>query len=141
MFDDELATVEQHRYVPSAPNGAFVLVVIEGPDAGQSYRLDDALPPRILIGQSAACTVRLVDPTVSRRHAALELAADRVRVVDLGSTNGTYVDGVLVADASLLDGSALKVGSTVLRVTRDATALDVELPVATAFGRMIGASR
>jgi transcriptional regulator with GAF, ATPase, and Fis domain len=138
---DEVSTFLQHRFVPSLPNAAFVLAVIDGPDLGRSFRLDDAAPPRILIGQSAACEIQLADPMVSRRHAAIELDGDRLRVFDLGSTNGTFVDRVGVVEAHLDDGFVLRVGGTAIRVSREAHAPPVELPASTAFGRMIGASR
>ena len=142
MFeDDQIATVQQHRFTPSEPNGAFILNVTEGPDAGRSFRLDDSMPPRVLLGQTETCSIKLADPAVSRRHAAIELAGDRLRISDLGSTNGTFVNRVPVVEAYLSDGFSLQLGSTSLLVTRDDGAPVVELPAATAFGRMIGASR
>ncbi|MDB4963585.1 MAG: Response regulator of zinc sigma-54-dependent two-component system [Myxococcales bacterium] len=143
MSDDgeSVSTVQQHRFVPSRPNGAFVLAVTDGPDAGRTFRLDDSMPPRILIGQSAACDVRLADPQVSRRHAAIELDGERLRVTDLGSTNGTFVDDVAIIEALVDDGFRLRVGSTIIRGSCDAEPPAVELPTATSFGRMIGASR
>ena len=53
------------------------VVVIEGPDAGREFELDPDAPSRILLGTSEVCDVRLTDPTVSRRHAALEAAGQR----------------------------------------------------------------
>ena len=139
--DDDVSTFLQHRFSPSVPNAGFVLVVVDGPDAGRSFRFDDEAPPRILIGQSASCEIRLADPAVSRRHAAIELDGDRLRVFDLGSTNGTFVDRVGIVEAHLDDGFVLRVGGTSIRISRDAHTPVVELPAATAFGRMIGASR
>jgi pSer/pThr/pTyr-binding forkhead associated (FHA) protein len=77
-----------------------------------------ALPA--LIGRDAACDLRLdADEYVSARHARLELAPDGVRVVDLGSTNGTYVNGERVARERLLrSGDVLRLGQTELRLER-----------------------
>jgi len=50
------------------------------------------------------------DPGVSRRHAEIHTGSGRVRVVDLRSTNGTFVDGERVASAELHDGSTITVG-------------------------------
>src|SRR5688572_20506477 len=75
-------------------------IVIEGPDRGKSFDLDPHAPSRILIGTSPACEVRLTDPTVSRRHASLHpTGRGAFRITDFESTNGTFVDGVRVADA------------------------------------------
>jgi DNA-binding NtrC family response regulator len=138
---DAVSTVLHHRFVPSHPNGAFVLVVTEGPDAGRTFRLDDSLPPRVLLGQSDSCELRLTDPSVSRRHAAIELAGDRLRITDLGSKNGTYIDDVGIVEAFVHDGFRLRVGSTTIRGSCDEEPPAVELPSATSFGRMIGGSR
>src|SRR5258708_33879046 len=62
------------------------LSVIEGPDTGKEFALDPNAPSRILLGTSPACSIRLTDPTVSRRHPALEPLWRRYRVTDLGPT-------------------------------------------------------
>src|SRR4051794_37093536 len=53
----------------------------------------------------ASCDLPIQDPTVSRRHAELELTGAGVRVRDVGSTNGTYLDGVRIIDALAAPGS------------------------------------
>src|SRR5437868_5069548 len=75
------------------PGIAFVLRVTDGPDRGAAFSLDARQPP-ILVGQGAACVVRLADRQVSRRHVSIEVVSGRVRVTDLGSSNGTFVDRV-----------------------------------------------
>jgi DNA-binding NtrC family response regulator len=121
------------------PASAFSLLVTEGPDRGASFRIDGSHPSRVLIGQSPACTVRLTDPATSRRHAALEITSRGLRIVDLDSTNGTYVDRVHIHDAELEGDEMLRVGSTVFRVERLTTDTPPP-PPASSFGRMIGAS-
>jgi pSer/pThr/pTyr-binding forkhead associated (FHA) protein len=57
------------------------------------------------------------DPELSRRHAVVRPFANRVQVEDLGSTNGTFVDGARIAEPTLLGGGAeIKIGTTVLAV-------------------------
>jgi DNA-binding NtrC family response regulator len=113
--------------------------VIAGPDEGAALVLDPGSPSRILVGTSPACQLRLTDPTVSRRHVALERAGRRYRLTDLGSTNGTVVNGVHVTEALLAGGETVRCGATLLRMTpTDAEASQV--PEATRFGRVIGAS-
>ncbi|MEA2750644.1 MAG: two-component system, NtrC family, response regulator HydG, partial [Myxococcales bacterium] len=92
------------------------------------------------IGQSATCELRLSDRLVSRRHAALELDGTRLRVTDLGSTNGTRVNGLAVGSALLEGGERIVLGSTALRIERAAGTSTVTLPAQTSFGRVIGAS-
>jgi len=63
------------------------------------------------IGRTAPAEVILVDKHVSRRHCQVELDGEELIVVDLGSTNGTFVDGERVTDRAVLPvGSVLKVG-------------------------------
>ncbi len=117
--------------------------VIEGADAGAEFPLDPNAPSRILIGTSPACTIRLTDPTVSRRHAALEPVGQRYRLTDLGSTNGTFIDGVSVIEALLRGGEVIRFGSTAVRAEAEAAGLGEEsapLPSAMRFGRVLGAS-
>jgi hypothetical protein len=64
----------------------------------------------IVIGRSGDVDVPLDDAGVSRRHAEIHVVDGRARVVDLGSTNGTFVDGERVATADLHDGSTITVG-------------------------------
>jgi len=57
------------------------------------------------------------DDEMSRRHAVVRRHANRLQVEDLGSTNGTFVDGTRIAEPTLLGGGAeIKVGTTVLVV-------------------------
>jgi hypothetical protein len=71
----------------------------------------------VVIGRLPECTVVLSDPNVSRRHAEVVRLerGDGVVVRDLGSTNGTRVNGVPVREQQLADGDEITVGTTVLR--------------------------
>jgi adenylate cyclase len=62
------------------------------------------------VGRMASCDLPIQDPTVSRRHAELELTGAGVRVRDVGSTNGTYLDGVRIIDALATPGSRVAFG-------------------------------
>ena len=72
-----------------------------------------------VVGRSAACDLPVQDPTVSRRHAELELTGAGVRVRDLGSTNGTYLDGVRVIDALATPGSRIAFGKVDFEVVAE----------------------
>lgn len=136
----EMATIRRTRFSrPPSADSAFVITVVEGPDAGLVASLDATGPTRALLGQSPVCTIRLTDREVSRRHAALTVQDTKLLVLDLGSTNGTSVNGVVVKEAALQGGEAIRIGSSVLSVRRgEARAAD--LGQATSFGRVVGES-
>ena len=69
----------------------------------------------VTIGRMPECDINLADPNVSRRHAEIRPAGTGFVVVDLGSTNGTRVNGAPVSEQSLRDGDAITVGATALR--------------------------
>lgn len=76
------------------------------------------LPARgqVVLGSREDTDFRLDDPYVSRRHAAIRVDARGARIEDLGSTNGTWVDGVSVRQAWLSPGAQIRVGRRRLRV-------------------------
>jgi pSer/pThr/pTyr-binding forkhead associated (FHA) protein len=96
--------------------------VREGPDgvAAGSVVLPDGsrivlgVEP-IVIGRLPECTVALNDQNVSRRHAEIRRSGSDVVVADLGSTNGTKVNGARVTERVLEDGDDITVGTTTLR--------------------------
>jgi hypothetical protein len=75
-----------------------------------------ALTGSTVIGRGEEADVQLTDTGVSRRHAEVRLVGDTVEVHDLGSTNGTWVNGRRVETASLRDGDRVTVGTTDLVV-------------------------
>ncbi|WP_406014682.1 FHA domain-containing protein [Streptomyces sp. NBC_00984] len=98
------------------------LHVVAGPDAGGVHLLHGG---RIRIGRSADADVPLDDPDVSRLHCAVTVSADgQVSVADLGSTNGTLLDGTEVRDrpVRLKPGALLRLGESTLRLTSGAPA-------------------
>jgi DNA-binding NtrC family response regulator len=121
------------------PVRAYTLVVVEGPEAGRRFTVDGRESSRAFVGQSQVCDIRLSDRLVSRRHLALSPLPKGLRLVDLESTNGTFVDGVRVFDALLKGGELVRLGGTALSVEAgDASAQ--ELCGACGFGRLVGAS-
>lgn len=102
---------------PSAERRAAAYLMINGTQ-------HPVVPPGIVLGRGSECDLRIDDPGVSRRHA--EIRADgtgpdaQLLVVDLGSTNGTVVDGVRAAQAPLSDKSRIVLGSTIIDVHRRA---------------------
>jgi hypothetical protein len=69
----------------------------------------------VAIGRLPECEITLSDPNVSRRHAEVRRQDDDIVVVDLGSTNGTRVNGAGITTHSLVDGDEIVVGTTSIR--------------------------
>ncbi|MGA2305229.1 MAG: DUF3662 and FHA domain-containing protein [Acidimicrobiales bacterium] len=66
----------------------------------------------LVIGRLPECGVVLADSNVSRRHAELRRSGDSVVLTDLGSTNGTRVNGAPIRERVLVSGDEVSVGST-----------------------------
>jgi predicted Zn finger-like uncharacterized protein len=86
------------------------LAVIAGPDAGRMFLIEK---PRTLIGREGV-DLALDDPEISRQHAAVEVAGERVTVIDLGSANGVQVGDQSVAEAPLENQAEFTVGGSTL---------------------------
>jgi hypothetical protein len=69
----------------------------------------------VVIGRLSTCDIPLGDPQVSRRHAEVRRDSEGFSVVDLGSTNGTAVNGATVRERRLSDGDELRIGSATIR--------------------------
>ena len=69
----------------------------------------------LTIGRLPECAIALDDPNVSRRHAQIRREGLDVVIVDLGSTNGTKINGVLIREHRLLPGDTITIGTTALR--------------------------
>src|SRR3954447_25276745 len=92
------------------------LIVIKGTDEGRQFALtQDVLPA----GRDSTSRVRLSDTEVSRRHAEFVRTADGFRVRDVGSANGTFVNGQSVRDSLLQPGDQVQIGQTVLAFMLD----------------------
>jgi hypothetical protein len=94
--------------------GGNALVVVEPPEgAGTRHPLGE----EVTVGRAAGCTVTLDDNYVSQLHARVFRRDGAVYVEDLGSTNGTYVNGQKLTGAVLVKrGDLVRIGSTVLEV-------------------------
>jgi diguanylate cyclase (GGDEF)-like protein len=86
-------------------------MVISGLRPGELHTL---ARERTIVGRSPDATVRLKDEGISREHAEVCVDGGRVIVKDLGSTNGTFVNGVRVEERELRDGDQLTIGEATL---------------------------
>jgi pSer/pThr/pTyr-binding forkhead associated (FHA) protein len=98
----------------------LILEIVEGDDAGRQTPLDRALE----IGREASTGLPLDDEQTSRRHARVAPQGDHAVVEDLGSTNGTYLNGQPIeGERTLRPGDRLRIGLTVFELR---TAADVQ---------------
>ena len=85
----------------------YALVVEGGPRTGLTYVLGDG---ETAAGRGAECDIFLEDVTVSRHHAVFAIDGEGLTVTDLGSTNGTYVNGRRHETAALAPGDEVMLG-------------------------------
>lgn len=106
---------------PLSPDLRYSIAVIAGGQAGTVYPITK---PRIYIGRGSNMDIQLRDAEISRRHAMIEVRGDTSVVVDLGSTNGSFVGGARIQQAEIGNQSEFTLGSTTLMLivtdTRDA---------------------
>lgn len=99
---------------PPAPRGQLVVVASTALRPGDAYEVDSV---QLTIGRGANNDLPLPDDEfASARHARIEPRRDGVYVEDVGSTNGTFVNGIRLArERRLADGDVVRVGETDLR--------------------------
>jgi len=103
----------QPRLLVSGPGAQGV------PEGDGEQHIYPLQTPVTLLGRGTDCDLRLVDPGVSRHHAELRVENDQVVLVDLGSTNGTFVNGQPVRRVTLSDGMRVALGRTTLTFRQD----------------------
>ena len=109
-------------------------------DAGGGHH-EKLVDGKVLVGSAPASGIVVQDPTVSRIHAELEARHDGLWLRDLGSRNGTFVNGLQVTGARVPDGGKVRLGSTDLIVDYNANRRRlIETWPNAGFGKLIGTS-
>ena len=108
-----------------------------GNDGGRRFQ---SVNRSTTIGAHPDCDLDLNDAAASRFHAQIEIDQTGHRLRDLGSKNGTFVNGMRVLDVYLTPNCQLKIGHSVFEYRLADTSVDVELSRSSMFGNMIGAS-
>jgi DNA-binding NtrC family response regulator len=135
MGDAETKLYARGPRLPEPPS-ALDLVAVAGPDRGARV----AVRQTIRVGTAEGNDLRLTDPTVSRVHATVATGGEGVRIRDLGSTNGTFVDGVRVRDGYIAAGNLVRVGDTTLRAEQAQAPVAIELSPHDRLGDLVGGS-
>ena len=136
VYDRDLEAVQAHimkmgGLVEAAITSAARALEARDEELAQQVRKGDAAIDALeeLINEEAARLIalrsptagdlRLVDPGVSRHHAEIRVEGSEVVAVDLGSTNGTFVNGQPIRRVTLRDGARVTLGRTTLVFRRD----------------------
>jgi DNA-binding NtrC family response regulator len=115
------------------PGGTFL--VIKGPDRGEQVSLSGK---PVTFGSAPACDLVLTDKTVSRRHATALLENGEVLVRDLGSTNGSFIQGSRFKEITVGFGAEIKLGRTVIKFLPEEEIVEPVESEADTFGQLVG---
>ncbi len=112
MSEDKTSVYSVPDLLDSEHGQSAFLIMISAKSAagiGRMHKLDKS---EVVLGRSSECQFQVDDDGISRRHAKVCIAPDgKFQVVDLGSTNGTYLNGTRVDAAVLKDGDKIQIGS------------------------------
>ena len=113
MASDERTQIFEPQASPTGgvKRDRAYLVVLAGASVGEMYKVDG---DKTIIGRGQKAQVRLLDDGISREHAQLVTEGSKIFLEDLGSTNGTFCNGLKVDRRELSDGDKILVGSTTI---------------------------
>ena len=113
MASDERTQIFEPQASPTGgvKRDRAYLVVLAGASVGEMYKVDT---DKTVIGRGQKAQVRLLDDGISREHAQVVVEGNRIFLEDLGSTNGTFCNGLKVDRRELCDGDKILVGSTTI---------------------------
>ena len=114
-WDDttNVASIDEVTARPLERDRAY-LIVLAGTNVGEMFKVEAG----VTIGRGRTADVRLLDDGISREHASIRVEGDSVTIRDLGSSNGTYCNGVPIQVQELRDGDKIQVGrTTILKFT------------------------
>ena len=124
---------ESPAFTRQLKGGTFVVIL--GPDRGESAHLRDH---PISIGSAPSCDLVLTDKTVSRKHLIAQRESDDVVLRDLGSTNGSFIQGSRFKEITVGYGAEIKVGRTVLKYLPEEEVVEPPVSEDITFGSLVG---
>ncbi len=116
-------------------SGGGRLMIVKGPDRGETI---DVRASSITLGSGQGCDVLLSDPTVSRKHLEVAPGPEGVVLRDLGSTNGSFVQGARFQELTLGFGTEVTIGKTVLKYIPNEESIDLGPSDAESYGGLVG---
>jgi pSer/pThr/pTyr-binding forkhead associated (FHA) protein len=94
----------------------YKLVVVGGKLRGQEYILKNG---ENILGRDASCDIHFAVDGVSKKHACLTVDEDKIYVTDLGSANGTFLNGRIVKKAASKTGDKIGLPNSILQIVFD----------------------
>lgn len=110
---DSRSPIDRTQVISAVPASGLALHVRNGRSVGRSVPVQGS---RLTAGRSPSCDVTIDDSTVSREHAAFVRRGETWWVVDLGSTNGTRVNGTRAAEHPLQPGDRIELGDAIVEL-------------------------
>lgn len=117
----ELARVGQDEAVGSSRRCHWCLELVNTARRGLRFALDK---PEVRVGRGRGNDITILHPSISRSHCMFVVTGDRVRVLDLGSSNGTEVDGRQVTEEELKSGAEVRLGKCRFRLAYEVCDID-----------------
>src|SRR5689334_21793147 len=111
------APAQKASQMPSIRPGwgrSYVLRFISGKYQGGEFPIVNDKP--IIVGRSSDLDMVIVEDMVSRKHARIQMQQDQIWIEDLGSTNGTFVNGEKIKRARLKEGDRVLIGTSILKL-------------------------
>jgi pSer/pThr/pTyr-binding forkhead associated (FHA) protein len=103
-----LLSTQEREVISQLPRNSAMLIVIAGPNKGSRFLINDA---ETVLGRDPQSEIFLDDVTVSRKHAKIyRVPSGDYAIEDLGSLNGSYVNGTSVTDSRLTVGDEVQIG-------------------------------
>jgi pSer/pThr/pTyr-binding forkhead associated (FHA) protein len=122
------------RMVAAPSETAWALRFISGKYQGGEFPLK--MNRQVIIGRSSELDMVLVEDMVSRKHAKISIGPGKIVIEDLGSTNGTFVNGEKVRQARLKEGDRILIGTSILKLVIHQGGIAAELPDAVVKERL-----
>jgi pSer/pThr/pTyr-binding forkhead associated (FHA) protein len=99
---------------PTVPTTSYALRFISGKYQGGEFPL--RMDREIIVGRSSELDMVLVEDMVSRKHAKITTSGDQIIIQDLGSTNGTFVNGEKIKKVRLKEGDRILIGTSIIKL-------------------------
>jgi DNA-binding NtrC family response regulator len=116
-------------------SGRGRLVIVKGPDRGETIAIAEA---PLTVGSGTGCDILLSDPTISRKHLGIDPGPEGLVLRDLGSTNGSFVQGSRFNELTLGFGTEVTIGKTVLKYLPTEEEVDLAPSDQESYGSLVG---